>query len=334
MTLKRVIARFARGFFCLGTGAAIAALAATASAHAQTYPARPIRLIVSNPAGGLPDTIARLYARQLEIQMGQPFVIENRGGGNGTIAVNSLLASPADGYTFVVTDGAIFSVNPLIQANLPYKTDDFKPAGLLAISPLFLAAHPKVGVKTFPQLVAFARANPGILNYGSSGVGSAHHIAMVAIMQALKLNATHVPFKGSGESLPALLGGHIDILFTAYTALAQPAAEKQINILATASGARSALDPNLPSIGETIPDYNYGVIIGLFAHAQTPQAVLDRVAAEVTTASKLADLTERLKTIGVEAKGTDGKEHLAALQQERQHYEPLLQAVGLTVSAR
>jgi len=319
----------------IGAAFLLSYIGLSAPAHAQsTYPSQPIRFIVTNPAGGLPDTVARIYGRHLEQRLGQPIIIENRGGGNGTIGINSMLSYPPDGYAFVVTDGAVYSVNPLIQANISYKESDIKPAGLLAISPLFLAAHPKVGVKTLPELIAYAREHQGQLNYGSSGVGSAHHLSMVAFLTALKLNMTHVPFKGTGESVPALLGGHVDLLFSAYPSLSGAAEAKQVNLLATASGTRSSLEPNLPSISEVIPDYDYKAIIGLFSHAQTPQAVLDKIATEIAAIAKDPDVVQRLKVVGAEAAGYDGKGHLVELQKERKRYEPLLDTVGLKLSAR
>lgn len=303
--------------------------------HAQSaYPNKPIRLIVTYAAGGLPDTVARIYSRSLEARLGQPIIIENRGGGNGTVGINSMLAAPPDGYTFAVTDGAVYSVNPLIQANISYKESDIKPAGLLATSPLFLAAHPKVGVKTLTELVAYARERPDQLNYGSSGVGSTHHLSMVAFLSALHLKMTHVPFKGTGESVPALLGGHVDLLFSAYPSLSGAAETKQVNLLATASGTRSSLEPNVPSIGEIISDYDYKANIGLFGPAQIPQSALDRIAAEIAIVAKDPEVIQRLKVVGAEAAGYDGKVHLEELRKERKRYEPLLEAVGLKVNAR
>ena len=169
--------------------------------------------------------MARIFGRRLVEALRQPVVVENRPGGNGAVAVNAMLAAPANGYTFVVTDGAIWSVNPALYPDNSYSEKDLKAVSLMARAPLFLALHPKVPANTFAEFVAHAKANAGKLNYGSSGVGSIHHLSMVALGEALKLDMTHVPFKGTGESVPALLGGHIDALFSAYPSLSGAAQE-------------------------------------------------------------------------------------------------------------
>jgi tripartite-type tricarboxylate transporter receptor subunit TctC len=191
---------------------------AQAPAQAQLS-GRPIKFIVPYPAGGLPDTVARIVGRRLQERLGQTVVVENRPGANGAIAVNALVSSPADGYTFAVTDAAILSINPQIYSKLAYDPKSVAPVAFLAQAPLFLAIHQKVPVATIKEFVDYVRARPAQLNYGSSGVGSIHHISMEGFKSELQLNMPHVPFKGTGESVPALLGGHVDVLFSAYPSL-------------------------------------------------------------------------------------------------------------------
>src|SRR6195256_5493556 len=244
--LKEIIASFAL----------LIGLLATSAAQAQApYPNQSIKFLVQAAAGGLPDTVARIVARRLQEQLGQSVVVENRPGANGGVAAATLTTGPADGYTFMVTDGSVVSINPVIYSKLPYSPEDLVPVALLARAPLFLAAHPKVPVRTMAEFIAYAKANPGKLNYGSSGVGSTHHLSMEAVKAALKLQMTHVPFKGTGESVPALLGGHVDVAFLAYPSLSGAVGTKNITLLATNGAKRSAMAPDVPPVGDFIPGY-------------------------------------------------------------------------------
>ena len=188
-------------------------LALPALTHAQAaYPNKPIKFVVPYSTGGLPDTVARIFAQRLSERLGQSVVVDNKPGANGVVAAQSLASSPADGYTFLVTDGSMFSINPALYKNLSYDYKrDFVAVSLAARAPLYLAVHPKTGVNTLQEFVALAKAKPGKLNYGSSGVGSSHHLTMEAMKAALGIDVQHVPFKGSGQSVPALIGGQVDV---------------------------------------------------------------------------------------------------------------------------
>jgi tripartite-type tricarboxylate transporter receptor subunit TctC len=164
--------------FAAGLAMLLACSLAPWPAQGQTlYPSQTIKLIVPNSAGGLPDTVARIVGRRLQERLTKSVVIENRPGANGRVAVAALLGSPPDGYTFVVTDGSILSINPLLYASLSYNPNDILPIAMLARAPLFLAVHPKVPAATMNEFIAYARARPGQINYGSSGVGSTHHLS-------------------------------------------------------------------------------------------------------------------------------------------------------------
>ena len=186
-----------RPCFVVAALAMLVAALVPLSARSQGGPT--IRFIITHPAGGLPDTVARIVGKRLQEKLGQNVVVENRSGANGGIAVNALAASPADGHTFVVTDGAILSINPQIYTKLSYNPKDVAPVASLAQAPLFLAIHPKVPVGTLQEFIAYVKARPGQLNYGSSGVGSIHHISMEGLKSALHLNLTHVPFEGTAN---------------------------------------------------------------------------------------------------------------------------------------
>src|SRR5688500_17121380 len=180
------------------------------SALAQSYPTRPVTLIVPYAPGGLPDTVARVIGQKLGDKWGQPVVIENKPGGNGVIAAQALASKPADGYTLMVTDGSMFSINPFIYKSLPYDPQkDFTFINLTARAPLFLAVHPTMTAANFTDFVQMVKSQPGKFTYGSSGIGSIHHLTMESIKGTLGIDVLHVPFKGTGQSIPALVSNQV-----------------------------------------------------------------------------------------------------------------------------
>ena len=311
--------------------AVLAALLLTSwPAHSQApYPNQTIKLIVPNPAGGLPDTVSRIVGQRLQERIGQSVVVENRPGANGRVAVAALLNSPADGYTFVVTDGAILSINPLLYANLSYSPNDILPIVMLARAPLFLAVHPKVPAATMSEFIAYARSRPGQLNYGSSGLGSTHHLSMEAMNASLKLAMVHVPFKGTGESVPALLGGHIDLVFSAYPSLSGAADSNLVRLLATNGAQRSGQAPNLPSLAEFIPGFDFAPVIGIFGRPGMPPAVLQKIATDALAVVKEADVVRQLAVVGVEAAGAGPDDFALILQAEIKRVTEAVQATGI-----
>ena len=293
------------------------------------YPTQTIKLIVPNPAGGLPDTVSRIVGRRLQERLEQSVVVENRPGANGRVAVAALLNAAADGYTLLVTDGAIISINPLLFSNLTYDPKDLLPITMLARAPLFLAIHPKVPAATMGEFIAYARERPGQINYGSSGVGSTHHLTMEAMNAALKLTMTHVPFKGTGESVPALLGGHIDVLFSAYPSLSGAADVNQVRLLATNGAQRSAQAPNLPSLAEFIPGFDFAPVIGIFGRSDTPPGVVQKIATEALAAVSDPAVIQQLAVVGVEPAGAGPEEFAGALQAETRRITEAVRAAGI-----
>jgi tripartite-type tricarboxylate transporter receptor subunit TctC len=301
------------------------------SAQAQApYPTQSIKFLVQAAAGGLPDTVARIVARRLQEQLGQSVVVENRPGANGGVAAATLTTAPADGYTFMVTDGSVVSINPVIYSKLPYNPEDLVPVALLARAPLFLAAHPQVPVRTMAEFIAYAKANPGKLNYGSSGVGSTHHLSMEAIKAALKLQMTHVPFKGTGESVPALLGGHVDVLFSAYPSLSGAIETKRVTLLANNAAQRSTQAPDIPPVADYVPGFDFAPIIGLLARSGTPQAIIRQVATEAVALVKEPDMIRQFAVAGIEPVGAGPEEYGRALKDEVARVADVVKVAGIT----
>jgi tripartite-type tricarboxylate transporter receptor subunit TctC len=311
---------------------ALAVLLLPLSAQAQSqFPSQPIKLIVPYAAGGFPDTTARIVALHLQEKIGQSVVVESRPGGAGSVAVNALNSAPADGYTLMVTDGSTVTVNPVLFKSLSYGMKDLTPVALLARAPLFLAVHADVPVNTLKEFIDYVRKNPGVVNYGSSGVGSAHHITMEAMKAALGLNMTHVPYRGTGQSVPALLGGHVQVLFSAYPSLAGAIADKRIKLLATNGARPSPQAPDVPPIASVIPGFDLATMGGLFARAGTPQVIVDKLAAEATAVVKLPATQKQMDGAGIEPAGEDGAAFGKYLAAEAAYVSKVIETAGIKV---
>ena len=315
-------------------GAAAASLALTCSAvaseTASQFPNRAIRFIVPYASGGLPDTVARVVAQRLTTTLGQSVVVENKPGANGVIAAQALMSSPPDGYTYLVTDGSMMSINPSLYKDLPYEPKrDFLPVSLIATSPLFLATSTQTGIKTLQEFVDRAKANPGDLDYGSSGIGSSHHLSMEALTQSLNTKLTHVPFRGSAQSVPALVGNQVDVVFAALPSIAGFENKGQVKILATNAGKRSALAPEIPAIAEIIPGFNFAVTVGALAASGTPDYAVEKVSAEIAKAVKTPEVTKQFNTLGIEPVGGSPKQYATAIDEETQRYASAIKSAGI-----
>jgi len=300
--------------------------------HAQApYPSQGIKLIVPYAAGGLPDTVARIVGQRLQERIGQSVVVENRPGGAGSVAVGALVSALTDGYTLMITDGSTVSVNPLLFKQLSYGAKDLAPVALLARAPLFLAVHPDVPVNSLKEFLDYVKARPGQINYGSSGVGSAHHLSMEAIKAALELNMTHIPYRGTGQSVPALLGGHVQVLFSAYPSLAGAIQDKRVKLLATNGARRSPQAPDVPSLAEVIPGYDLATMVGLFARAGTPPAIVQKIAAEAIAVVKLAETQRQFAAAGIEPAGEGPDAFAKALAAEMAHVAKVIETAAIKV---
>lgn len=310
---------------------AAGALSQPMLASAQSgYPNKPIKFVVPYAAGGLPDVVARIFAQRLGDRLGQSVVVENRPGANGVVAANALTSAPKDGYTFLVTDGSMFSINPAIYKNLSYDYKrDFLPVSLAARAPLYLAVHPKVPVNNLQEFVALAKAKPGTLNYGSSGVGSTHHLTMEALKATLDLQITHVPYKGSGQSVPALIGGQVEVLFSALPSLSGFVKSGQVKLIATNSAQRSSQEPNVPAIAEIIPGFDFAPIVGVLAATGTPANIIERISLEMAQIAKMPEVILTLNNAGVDPIGGSPADYNKAILSENERLSKAIAASGI-----
>lgn len=291
-------------------------LAAMSAAQAQPYPSKPVRLIVAYAAGGLPDTVARILGQRLQEALGQPVVVENKTGAGGSVAIGALLQAPADGYTFFVTDGPLLALAPVVTAKLSYDPRDLVPVSLVGTAPLFLAVHANVKAKTLDELVAVAKEKPGSINYGSAGLGSIHHLTAEAMSSGLGVQFTHVPFRGSGASVPAMIGGQVDMVFASPPALMGFVRDGRARLLAINASKRSTLAPEVPALAEKIPGFDFAFTVAVLARAGTPPDVIQRVSAEIAKAVRHPEAAERLHAAGVDPIGGSAEQLAAALKAE------------------
>src|SRR5712664_1525768 len=220
--------------------AALAIATAAFGQAAKSYPDKPVRVVVSYSPGGLPDTIARVIGQKLSERWGQQFVVENKPGANGILGAEFVAKAAPDGYTLLMTDNSTHAILPFLYSKLPYDADrDLIPVSLTARAPLFLAVHPSVKANSFKELIALVKAEPGKYGYGSSGIGSTHHLCMEYLKSSLHLQITHVPYKGTGQSVPAVVGGQVPMVFSGYPTLAAHAKDGRVRLLAINSLKRS-----------------------------------------------------------------------------------------------
>jgi len=292
---------------------AVACLCAAAVA-AQPYPSQPIKLIVPYPPGGNTDIVARLYAQKLSERMGQPVVVDNRGGASGTLGVGIAAKSPNDGYTLVVGDLGSLVIGPFARPGLGYDPQkDLAPVSLLATVSIVVTANPKSDIRSISDLIARARAQPGKLNAGTGGQAGPGHLALELLRSMAGVDIVHVPFKGGAAATTALLGEQIDIVIDG-SAMGQVKAGKLRAIAVT--GPRLPALPDVPGIGETVKGYEFTNWWGILAPAGTPPAVVDRVSRELSAIAELPDVRERLSELGLAARGSSPKVFTDLLRSE------------------
>jgi len=314
----------------LGALVVTPALTSTA-ASAQAFPSKPVKLVVPYPAGGFPDTVARVMAKALTEKWNQQVVIDNRPGGNGAVAAQTVKAAPADGYTLLVTDGSMFTINPALYSKLEYDPKkDFLPVSALAKAPLFLTAHPSVPANTFAEFVAYVKANPGTVNYASSGIGSTHHLTAEAMSSALGLKMVHVPFKGMGQAVPALVGGQVQVLFSALPATVGFVKDNRLKLLIQNSSKRFSGAPTIPTLAESaIPGFDFAPTTLLMAPSGTPAAVVRQLSADAAAAARSPSVAETLLNSGVEVIGSSSEELAKVLQDEAERFAKIIKTINI-----
>jgi tripartite-type tricarboxylate transporter receptor subunit TctC len=301
--------------------------------QAQPYPNRAVKIVVPYAPGGLPDTIARIVGAKLGDALGQQMVVENKGGAGGITGVTDVAKAPADGYTLLVADVGQIAINPHLFSNLPYDPlKNLAPVNLIGTSPLYLVAHPSVQANNMKELAALAKSQPGKLNYGSSGIGSIHHLATEALKSGLGIDLVHVPYKGTGQSVPALLGGQVALLYSALPSIEGHVKSGKVKLLGVSTARRMPQTPDVPTVAESgVPGYEFVAEIGLLAPAGTPREVIGRLAAEIAKAVKLPEIAQRFGQLGIEPVGNTPEQYGAINKAAYEKFGKLVKTSGAKI---
>ena len=277
------------------------ALAFPFLAFSQPYPSKPVRVVVSYPAGGGADAMARLIAPRLQEALGQPFLVENRGGASGTIAADMVAKSFPDGYTLLL-DATNHAVNPSLLARLPYDPEKaFAPVSLLALFPNMVVVHPAFPAASIKELIQKTRSEPGKIAFASSGNGSAQHLAGELFRQRAGLDIVHVPYKGGGPALVDVMGGQVPLMFGNMASTLPHVKNRKLRALAVTGARRAAAAPELPTVAESgLPGYQVYEWNAIFAPAGTPPAIVNRLQAEIARAVKIPEVRDRMLSLGGE----------------------------------
>ena len=309
--------------------AALLALAA-ATALAQTYPNRAIRIVVPYPPGGGADITARPIAQMLSERWGQPVVIENRGGASGMVGADIVAKAPPDGYTIMVSASAEVALNVALFPKMPYDpVRDFAPITLATVTPLALVVHPSVPVKSVKEYTAFAEAKPGSLTFGSAGAASPHHFAGEWLKMLTKIDIVHVPYKGMAPAIIDLLGGQIPSGFVTLLPALQHVKAGKLRALAVTTPQRALLLPDVPTLAETLPGFDISQWNAVWAPAGTPKDVLDKLSTEIRRIVQSPDYKARMLEQGSEAIGNSPSELAAFQKAEIDKYRKIAQQANI-----
>src|SRR5438067_9826801 len=312
---------------------AIVLLCTATLAGAQSFPAKPIHLIVPFPPGGGNDTVARAIAQEISPELGQPVVIDNRPGAGGSVGAELAAKAPPDGYTLFLAGVGSHVVNPNLHARLPYDPlKDFAPITLIASAPSVLVVNPSVPARNIAEFTAYARANPGKLNYASNGNGSAAQLAAAMYESMAGVKMVHVPYKGIAPALTDLLGGEVQLMFGTVVALVPHIQSGKLRALAVTSRQRSALLPEVPSLAESgLPDYEAGSWYGVMAPAGTPGEIVERLHGAIVSALRQPEVAKRLAAEGAIVIGSTPKAFGAHLKAELARVGNVVRAAGIRI---
>ncbi len=317
-------------------GAAIlAALSLTlaAGAAAQTYPEKSVKLVVPFPPGGPTDGMARILGQELSKKWSQPVIIDNKGGAGGGIAAESVAKSPADGYTLFFGTTGTQTINPSLYAKLPYDpVKDFAPVSMVATTANVLVVNATLPVKSVKELIAYAKANPGKLTFGSAGNGSSNHLAGELFKSTSGVDMVHVPYKGSAPALNDLLGGQLSLMWDVISTAMPHVAAGKTRALGVTSPKRSAIAPDVPTIAESgLPGYEVVIWFGVLAPTGTPAPIVDKISKDLAAIMKTPEMKERLSKLGAEPAGTTPAEFADLMKADTAKWSKVVKSSGARV---
>jgi tripartite-type tricarboxylate transporter receptor subunit TctC len=313
--------------------AALAALLAVAPASAQRlWPQRQVTIVVPFAAGGSADLLARILQQHLQAETGVPVVVENKSGAGGSIGAGYVAKAPPDGTTLLIGTVSTNAINAFLYTHLSFDVErDFQAVSLLVRFPNLLFVNPKLPVRSVPELIGYLKANPGKVNYGSSGLGTSSHLSTVMFALATGTSMTHIPFRSTAEVVNNMIAGQIDLATDSMTTTWPFAQAGSVRPLAVTTPQRSSAAPDLPTIGETLPGYEATAWQGLFAPGGTPPALADAIAAEVNRIWHLPDVIKQLQAVGAEPATSTPSEFAAYAKSERAKWGEVVKAAGVKI---
>ena len=296
---------------------ALAVLVCCAAAgFAQTYPNRPIRLLVGYPPGGPADVTARLVSPHLSEALGQQVVVDNRSGAGGTVAATTLAGAAPDGYTISIMANGELAISPNLR-KVPYDPlRDFAPVSRIGVNQLALVVHPSVQAKSTGELVALAKAKPGSINFASAGNGSTAHLAGELFKVLAAIDIVHVPYKGAGPAMTDLIGGQVHMLITGYPGALPHIKSGKLRALGVTGGKRLQAAPELPTVGESVKGYEVTSSYGVLLPARSPEAIIARLHKEIAAVVRKTDVQEKLIALGFDPEGGTPADYAAAIKSE------------------
>ncbi|WP_019561953.1 Bug family tripartite tricarboxylate transporter substrate binding protein [Caldimonas manganoxidans] len=310
--------------------AALLGVAAAASVPAQDYPTQPIRLIVSFPPGGAADVIGRTIANGLGEAFKQTIVVENRPGANGNIGADAVAKAAPDGYTLLMSSGGTVTANPFLFSKMSFDPEkDLTPVASAAVVRPYLMVHPSLPVNTVQEFIAYARANPGKLSYGSAGNGSSLHLAGEMLKRDAKIEATHVPYRGAAPALNDLLAGQVHFMFDSGPGLKHAQAGK-LKLLAVGSAQRSPQVPHVPTLAESgLPGFDADTVFGVYAPAGTPTAIVNKLNAEINKVLRTPQAVAAIHAIGADILTMSVSEFVERQRAERARMGAFIKQAGI-----
>jgi tripartite-type tricarboxylate transporter receptor subunit TctC len=286
----------------------------------QNYPAKPVRIVVPTNPGGGADIQARLLAKSFQESMGQNFIVENRSGASGIIGAEVVSKAPPDGYTLLVTT-SLLATSAGLYKKLPYDAlKDLTPVSQISFAPQFLVVHPSVPARNVKDLVALAKKNPGKLNAGSSGSGSANHLAIEMLKQRTGIEVSHIPYKSGAPAMTALISGEVDFTFTGAVTAVPPIRAKQVRALAVTSTKPSSALPDVPPLSASYPGFESANWYAVFVPAGTPAAIVNKLSAETARAIRTPEVRDFIKRDGAEPVGSPAQEFAVFFRKEIERY--------------
>jgi len=300
-------------------------------AFGQAYPVKPIRMVITYTPGGNTDLVGRAVAQKVSASLGQQVVVDNRGGGGGVLGTLITTQAAPDGYTIMLGTSAGMVIHPLLSARLPYNAArDLVPVSMVVIIPQLLVTNPQLPARNVKELIALAKAKPGYLNAGSSGIGTPNHLGTELLKGLAGVNIVHVPYKGGAPAITDLIGGQIHMAFSSVPAVLPHINAGRLNALGVGSAKRSPALPNIPTIAEAgVPGYEYTTWYGVFAPAGTPAPIISRLNAEIVKALAAPELNERFVSQGADPAPSSADELRRYMAEETARWAKTIKTAGI-----